>query len=489
MGFVGGKFNHLGLFGENLNYPVGQGVFLQRIAGSYTVNPRTIDADIGLTAGPELCIPGVGCGALIDIGGHWNLTFDGSEWSTTIGGTASMIAVPLGADFSATYNSTGRFDAVVHFNTTLYAVFDVNAFFNLTFYDPGLWQAAAGMDICTKYIVHECAGGDLVVSSIGIAACIRLPWFLPDVGGYYRWGEGGVNFYFSGCSVGDVQIQGGRVTAAQERSFTVRQGTRSEVLSFEGQDGPPNVTLEGPGGQRMATPADGYDMTEPFFVSQEPKDKTTYVMISRPNAGRWTVGVAEGSTPIVKMSRAQGLPDPKVKARVSGRGTKRRLTWEATPIQGQRITFSEQGARSGDTIGTTTRARGSLAFTPTDGPKGKRTIVAEVIQNGNPRKMLKVATYNSPRVAPGRPGKLKLTRKGSSLRASWGKAAGATGYAVSVTLSDGRVIPIQTTKRSITIPGLAKTETATVTVAGYRVAGFNGPTAKAGLKRPRSKRS
>jgi hypothetical protein len=211
-------------------------------------------------------------------------------------------------------------------------------------------------------------------------------------------------------------------------------------------------------------------------------------MISRPNAGKWTVSVAPGSTPVVRTERAQGLPDPKIKARVTGSGTKRRLTWEATPIQGQRITFSEQGAKSGDVIGTTTKAKGSLAFTPTDGPRGKRTIVAEVLQNGNPRATLKVATYNAPRVAPGRPKGLRLKRRGSGLQASWGKAAGATGYDVNVTLSDGRRIPMLTPKRSVTIPGFAKSETATVTVAGYRVLGLNGPTAKATLKPPKAKR-
>ena len=132
----------------------------------------------------------------------------------------------------------------------------------------------------------------------------------------------------------------------------------------------------------METPADGYDMTEPFFVSQEAKDKKTYVMISRPNAGRWTVTVAPGSTPIVRTERAQGLPDPKIKARVTGSGTKRRLVWDATPIQGQRIIFSEQGGEDRRRDRDDHKARGAVAFTPTDGPRGKRTIVAEVLQHG-----------------------------------------------------------------------------------------------------------
>jgi hypothetical protein len=344
------------------------------------------------------------------------------------------------------------------------------------------------MDICTRYIIHKCAGGDLVVSSVGIAACIRLPEWLPDVGGYYKWGAGSIGFYFSGCSVGPVQIQGVRVRAAQSRTFTVKPGTDSEVLAFEGQDGAPKVTLEGPGGQRMETPADGYDETKPFLVSQEPKDKKTYVMIGHPNAGKWTVTAAAGSTPIVRMSRAQGIPDPKIRAKVTGSGAKRRLEWSATPIQGQRITFSEQGAKAGEKIGTTTKARGSIAFTPGDGPKGKRTIVAEVLQGGNPRANLKVATYAAPKVAPGKPRSLKLRRKGTGLVATWGAAPGATRYAVQVVLSDGRRIPILTNKRTVTIPGFAKSETATVTVAGYRVEGLNGPAAKAALKPPKAKR-
>ena len=115
------------------------------------------------------------------------------------------------------------------------------------YFNPSLFQAHAGIDICTKYIVHECAGGEIVLSSVGIAACIRLPWFLPDVGGYYIWGSSDVGIYFSGCSVGDVAISLARVRAAQERAFTVKRGDQSEVLAFEGQDGPPNVILSGPG--------------------------------------------------------------------------------------------------------------------------------------------------------------------------------------------------------------------------------------------------
>lgn len=486
--FVNGGLNHLGLFGENLNIPIGELVFLQRIGGSYSVNPRRIDADVGFSAGPQVQVPGLAPASLLSAAGHWNLTFDGGEWSTTIGGEAQVLAVPTGGEFSATYSSIGRLDASFRFNTTLYYVFDVNAYLGLTYFNPSLWQAQAGIDICTRYIVHECANGELVVSSVGIAACIRLPWFLPDVGGYYKWGSGGPDFYFSGCSVGPVQIQGVRVRAAQSRAFTVKPGTQSEVLAFEGQDGAPKVTLEGPGGQRMETPEDGYDMTEPFFVSQEQKDRKTYVMISRPNAGKWTVTAAAGSTPIVRMSRAQGIPDPKVRAKVTGSGTKRRLEWSATPIQGQRITFSEQGAKAGDTIGTTTRAKGSFAFTPSDGPKGKRTIVAEVLQGGNPRATLDVASYSAPKVAPGRPRSLKLRRRGTSLVATWGAAPGASRYAVQVTLSDGRRIPILTGRRTVTIPGFAKTETATVTVAGYRVEGLNGPAAKATLKPPKAKK-
>jgi hypothetical protein len=431
----------------------------------------------------------VGTGALVSIGGHFNLTYnpDGG-WSTSITGNASVIAVPVGADASATLTSEGRFDTTVHFNTRLYAVFDVNVYFGLTYFNPSLFQASAGMDICTHYIVHECAGGDFVLSSVGIAACIRLPWYLPDVGGYYKWGSGGPDFYFEGCSVGDVQIQGVRVRAAQSRTFTVKPGTQSEVLAFEGQNGPPNVSLSGPKGQHADTPADGYDMTEPFFFSQEPKDKKTYVMISRPNPGKWTITVAPGSTPIVKMQRAQGLPEPKIKAKVTGSGLKRKLEYSATPIQGQRITFSEAGAKTGAKIGTVTTAKGSIPFTPTDGPKGKRTIVAEIIQHGNPRKNVKVTTYTTPRVAPGKPPGLKLKRKGSGLRVSWGRSAGAKSYEVNVTVSDGRRIPIVTTKRSVTIAGVSKTESATVTVAGFRVVGLSGAAAKASVKPPKAKK-
>ena len=483
---LNGGLNHLGLFGENLNYPLGQGVFLQRLAGGYTVNPRRIEADVGLSAGPQLSIPGTGSGSLLGLDGTIALEFPADvDWRASLGGKASVIGVDVG-DFDATLESTGRFSAGAHFNTTLYGVFDVNANLGIVYYDPGYFSTQTKIDICTKYIVHECAGGELVISSIGIGACIYLPGVLPNVGGYYRWGDSEVGFFASSCSVGPVSIQIARIRPAQVKTFTVRPGTSSEALQLVGQDGPPNVTLVGPKGERIATPADGYELSNTAMVSQEPRDKSTYVLIGRPSAGKWTIEPAPGSTPVVQIKRAQGLPEPSVKGKVSGSGARRTLSWSARAVKGQRLEFFEQGPTR-KRLGASTKARGTLPFAPADGPKGKRTIYADVIQDGKTRATLKVATYSSPRVAPPAPRELKLRRKGTSLLASWSRSAGATGYAVQVTLTDGRRIPLLTTKLSVTVPGLARTEGATVTVAGYRVAGLEGPAAKAALKRPKAR--
>jgi PKD repeat protein len=485
---LGGSLNHLGLFGDDLNYPMGYGVFLQRVAGSYTVKPaKHIHAEVGMSVGPQLSIPGTGTGNLMGFTGTFDLTFPSEGgWNVALGGSASMIGVEVG-QIDASLSSAGRFAANAHFNTTLYGVFDVNANLGLIYYDPSYFSSQAKIDICTKYIVHECAGGELVISSVGIGVCIYLPGVLPNVGGYYNWNSGDVEFFFRGCSVGPVAIQIARIRSAQSRSFTVRKGATSEAIQLVGQDGPPNVTLVGPKGERVATPADGYELSNNAMVSQEAKDKSTYILLGKPSPGKWTVEVAPGSTPVVQIKRAQGLPEPSVKGKVSGSGARRTLTYSARPVKGQRLEFFEQG-EGRKKLGSSTKARGTLAFTPSDGPKGRRTIMADVVQDGRTRATLKVATYTAPRVAPGRPGAVRLRRNGSSLVASWGRSAGATGYAVQVTLSDGRRIPVLTTKRTVTVPGLAKTEGATVTVAGYRVAGLLGPAAKTSLKPPKPKK-
>src|ERR1700748_3500224 len=96
------------------------------------------------------------------------------------------------------------------------------------------------------------------------------------------------------------------------------------------------------------------------------------------------------------LRRAGALRDPKVTGRVHGRGYRRVLTFGARRIRGQQLTFYERGNGVGHRVGSATATHGRIRFTPTDGPAGRRTIVAAVVENGLVRATLRVATFHAP---------------------------------------------------------------------------------------------
>ena len=171
------------------------------------------------------------------------------------------------------------------------------------------------------------------------------------------------------------------------------------------------------------------------------KTGDTYVVVKHPAAGRWTL-TNLGPVPIRQIREAYGLPKPVVHAHVSGRGQSRTLTWQLHPLPGQKVEFAEYGTDVRHLITTTAKATGKIRFTPQTGPAGHRRIVAIVEQYGLPRDP-HVASFRAP--GPPRPAKvtrLKLTRRGGSLRVSWKKPKQPFRHAVYADLSDGRELLI-----------------------------------------------
>jgi hypothetical protein len=209
------------------------------------------------------------------------------------------------------------------------------------------------------------------------------------------------------------------------------------------------------------------------------------VVIKHPAGGAWTL-TNRGPVPVGQINEAYGLPQPSVKARVSGSGPTRTLTWKLRRIADQKVQFAEYGTDVRHLLATTTQATGKVRFTPQTGPAGRRTIVAIVEQYGLPRKVITVASFHTP--GPPKPGKvtkLKLTRKGTSIVVSWKTPRSAYRHAVYADLTDGRklllIVAARTT--SATLTAIAKTIDATVRVTGLTATGGKGPTVTAELGR------
>jgi hypothetical protein len=240
--------------------------------------------------------------------------------------------------------------------------------------------------------------------------------------------------------------------------------------------------LTSPSGQHIVPSADP-KVASPAYALTDSKNGRTFVGLIKPAGGNWTVATADGS-PIGAVSQADGLAAPVVKASVGGRARARVLRYSATIRPNLVTTFAEQGANGLHAIGTARAARGRLAFSPANGPAGKRTIIAIVTENGLPRERVAVATYNAPGpLRPARVGGLRLSRRGTALTISWKAAANATRYAILIAGGDGRhdlrVVSAGTHRLRVAVVAHTRVQ---VTVAGLRPDGSRGPAGAARLK-------
>jgi hypothetical protein len=153
---------------------------------------------------------------------------------------------------------------------------------------------------------------------------------------------------------------------------------------------------------------------------------------------------------------------------------------------GQRLTFLERYEGGWRTIATAGRARGTVRFAPGDGKAGTREVWVAVHQNGMLRERLRVARYRAPgRALPGRPRRVRVRRRGSTLRVTWAPATRAVRYRVVVRLSDGRrrTFMASRRRRSITMRGVVRGVRGSVRVTGLRADMLRGPTATAPVRR------
>ncbi|MDP9295057.1 MAG: hypothetical protein M3O90_11660, partial [Actinomycetota bacterium] len=217
-----------------------------------------------------------------------------------------------------------------------------------------------------------------------------------------------VNNMFIGCDLDDYTLTPTRerrgltpadlATASQAPSaeaFTVGAGERALVLEVMGDGGAPKLTLTDPKG-RVYTPANTPQKLVAdgaFRSAYLPEGNATLLRVERPLAGEWVLTPQPGSPAIAKVTSATALPPLKVAARVTGRGRKRILTWSTRGLGGRTIRFAERGKNTGNTIVVTKKASGRVGFAPQGGSAGVRTIEAQVSADGIPVSNPVVARY------------------------------------------------------------------------------------------------
>jgi hypothetical protein len=178
--------------------------------------------------------------------------------------------------------------------------------------------------------------------------------------------------------------------------------------------------------------------------------------INKPRAGLWRISTQTGAAGIEQIDSAGQLPDPKVRARVTRKGSKVTVAWRSNKIPGQQIELVERAASGTATIiqKRTTKTRGRVTFTPANALVKRRRIEAAVLQNGIPRPPVTVARYKlAVPKGPGRATKLKAKRTGTGLAITWVRAARAREYVVTITAGTTVLTRTITRKPALTYTG------------------------------------
>ncbi|HEY1595163.1 MAG TPA: LamG domain-containing protein [Thermoleophilaceae bacterium] len=515
IGFRGGNFDYAGL-GFDFPEPrpeIFPGVELKHIDGTFANNPVRFTGGIGVTAAGILDIDGSLFMAFANSGQPY--TFPAGQappglkfiegkridsFSVAIGGQSYLLVpvlhrVPL-ADAHIYYSYPDYFELGGDFHYSaglLSADGNVDGWaavgagrFNL----EGRLDTCAGFDvrvpIAGRISLHVCEFVSGIVSSRGIGAClgVRLPIVKEvSVGLGYRWGDTLPDVYLFSCGLSkyrEVKPAGAGTAQAGARSFTLPKGLPSAQVRVLGQSGVPAVTITEPGGDKIVIPTDeSVPPTGKDFVDMpQAETNTSYIALSKPKAGRYTVTASPGSPAIRGVAVANGLRTPKVRARVTGHAHNRVLHYSTARVAGQSVTFVEQGSQTYRVLGRARGAHGTLRFSPGDGPKGSRKIVALVEQNGVTRYTLNVARFTAPSPsAPGRPKRLRVKRGPKKLVITWRRVGSARQYGVTLQLRNGQRFFRLTRKPHVSLPAVPAGTRATVRVRGLSATGQAGPVA------------
>ena len=354
------------------------------------------------------------------------------------------------------------------------------------------FNGEVGARVCAAKVA--CVGGDMIISNVGIGACART--FLVDVGGGYYWGASKGFFMWRSCDVGRVRVavSPNQARAAQaaggNQRFTLPSGLDKAVIGVQGRDAAPVGTLVSPSGRRYTVPGGDEWVNTPDLVAfRADENKETYFIVPRPEAGTWTVETAEGSSPVTGVQFAENLPEPQVRARVTGRGRTRTVSYSVRAVDGQRVTMYEKGRETLSRIGEARGTQGRIRFTSADGAGGSRQIVAQIDSFGSPRDRIVAGTYRAPGpVKPKRVKRLKASARGSRVCATWRRGAGAREYAITFRLSDGRKQLVVTRRSRACVGRVVGRVRGRVEVRGVSTRGTRGTTARAAVKPKRARR-
>ena len=503
-----GEFQRLAvdyLAGVGGGIPVGYGLFVTTLGFDISTKAESFLAHLVLSVGSST---GKGCPAL---GADTSLQAKLSEPTSLIGNI----------DVLATCLKLGNIQFKAYENGYISLTGNWGVHTDLVRFDIGLgaqfqlpdYQIYAHGDGQIVGIIKGLI--DAVLSNRGLAACGSLDVTIPIVGDVLSLITGSRTIHvaagasvaftkgrpplsepeilknlslFTGCDIGNYYPLGMPKFAGDAKAgstgFRLGAHMGPTLISLEGVGRAPHVILHSPSGQVLdfsdASGDRGKLLPSGAWGTIVNSENRTVVILPRPQGGLWTADLAPGSSSIVRIRRAQILPPPAMRVRVSGRGSRRALHYNIARAPGQTVRFVEQANGDDTILGSVRRGgKGVINFTVGEARSTRRQLVAEVFQNGVPRKRLTVAHYSAPNAAVGRAGHLRVRRVGRRALISWTAAAQASSYLVQVTYGTGERVLLEPRRgaRRAVAGHVLRGEGLRVTVFARSAAGRVGPRA------------
>lgn len=232
------------------------------------------------------------------------------------------------------------------------------------------------------------------------------------------------------------------------------------------------------------------------MIMRSNEAKMTTVGLNDPAPGRYQIRVLQTSATgqlrdpgVVKVATALDPPDYDVKADFGGPPALARTAQASTATSptvtrtlrydilrrpNQTITFLDGGTILGEVTGG---GRGRLKVTlAADGQVHR--IVARAALNGIPvpGEERVVARIRAPKPMPlGRPSRVRVARRGSTLTIGWGATPGASRYSVVVQERGGTTRTILTRARRVRVRGVPRVRNGSVSVRGVDETTTSGP--------------
>jgi hypothetical protein len=490
------------LAGVGTGIMIAPGVFLTKLGGGLYTEPETA---IRAGAAVSAIAPSAGGGCpTVGTEGDVTVKWKPQPFLVHVVGRVGVVCIPIGK-LELKASTDGVVEIKGDWGVDL-KVIKMNAVLDgYVQTDPNLWQIGYGvrgeLPFLSTFLKTAAVSINGVLSNRGLAACANFLGIDAGIGVHFSNGRPPFTYteflanlrpFFLGCGLEDFASL--PLRAAQSpggpRSFDVKE-SEPTMLSIEGPGDAPKVRLRSPDGKVLdfSDAVGGKQAENTLGVILDDEDRTA-VLMPKPAKGTWTVEPVEGSAPVVAVRMAGIAPKPSVKGRVTGKGSTRTLTYDIKNIKDQVVNFIEE-AEGGHKVVKTVRGGGTgkVTYTVDETRSTVRELKAMVVHNDMPRAEIVIARYRAPNPKVGKP-KVRIRRRGSRAVVTWGRAALARDYLVTVMTGTGERYSVQPKrgKRTVTLAGIGKKGAVSVSVRAVSDGGRQGPAGKAKLSKPKKKK-